>query len=175
MGEVNIYLIFRRTMTPDPISTATSTITSSGLNISVLEHLAIVAGIVAAFAGIVWPMSMVIQKFNSDKDASVKRNQAEITLYEQLKDQLEINRRSLDDALKENRRLWDIIRDLESRLKRLEQIEMDFEGIRRKLDEKDLIISQRDSEIGDLRKQLQIKEERIKDLEVRVAHLESLL
>lgn len=152
-----------------------SSLASSEISANMIEIFVAVGGIVAAIAGIVWPMVQVIRKFNSDKDAAIQRNEAEITLYEQLKEQLETNKRELDEALRENRRLWEIIRDLESRLKKIEEIEMNFDNLRQKIEEKDQIISMRDSEINNLKFQLQIKEEKIRDLEIRVAHLETLL
>jgi predicted RNase H-like nuclease (RuvC/YqgF family) len=157
-------------MTPEPISTISTSI-STGIS----ENFVVISGIVAAVAGIVWPVIHVIRKINSNELAAVKRNEAEITLYQQLKEQLEINKRELDEALRENRRLWDIIRDLEARLKRVEQIESNFEKLRRKLDEKDTIIRERDLEIDSLKEQLRAKEEKIRELEIRVAHLELLL
>lgn len=160
-------------MNPETVDVIT-TIASARIGTGITESLVVIGGIVAAMAGIVWPIIQVIRKFSSDKDVATRRNEAEITLYEQLKEQLEINKKHLDEALHENRRLWEIIRDLESRLKKIEQLETNFDKIRKKLDEKDAIISQRDAEISDLRRQLQTKEDKIRDLEIRVAHLENL-
>lgn len=140
-----------------------------------LSALSVIGGIVMAVLGVIWPMIQVIRKFSADKVAEIKRSEAEITLYEQLKEQLANNKRELDEALRENRHLWEIIKVLEHKIAKIEHIELDFEEFRNKLEEKDKIISQRDSEIDNLRQQLQIKENEIKDLEARVAHLESLL
>ncbi len=162
------------TMNPETVNTVT-TIASTGTGTKITESFIIIGGIVAAAMGIAWPIIQVIRKFSSDKDAAIRRNQAEITLYQQLKEQLEINKKNLDEALRENRRLWEIIKDLQSRLEKIEQIESNFEKIRRKLDHKDMIISQRNAEIAELRNQLQAKDEKIKNLEIRVVHLETLL
>jgi predicted RNase H-like nuclease (RuvC/YqgF family) len=147
---------------------------SYGIGPDPYQSLVIIGGIIAAVAGIVWPVIQIVRKFSSDKDAALRRNEAEITLYEQLRDQLELYKKSLDDTHNENRRLWEIIRDLEGRLKKIEHIEAEIEELQKKLEEKDAALSRKDAEIISLSQQLKAKEEKIKDLEVRVAHLESL-
>jgi predicted RNase H-like nuclease (RuvC/YqgF family) len=144
------------------------------INTPMVEILTAITGIVVAAAGIVWPIIQVLRKFNIEKDSAIERYKAEITLYEQLREQIEVYKRELDEALCENRRLWDIIKNLEGRLKKIEEIEMDLDKLRNKLNEKDEIISRRDHEISELREMLEIKERKIKELEIRVAYLESL-
>jgi predicted RNase H-like nuclease (RuvC/YqgF family) len=144
------------------------------IDASVIEIFTVIAGIVVAATGIVWPIIQVLRKFNIEKDSAIERHKAEITLYEQLREQIEVYKKELDEALYENRRLWDIIKDLESRLKKIEEVEMDLNKLRKKLNEKDEIISRRDHEISELREMLETKEKKIKELEIRVVHLESL-
>jgi predicted RNase H-like nuclease (RuvC/YqgF family) len=161
-------------MNQETVDIATNVV-SVGAKTGAPEFLVVIGGIIAAAAGIAWPIIQVIRKFSSDKIAAVHRNEAEITLYAQLKEQLENNKKHLDEALRENISLWKTIGDLEARLKKLELLEADFEKTREKLNEKDAIIFQRNAEIAELSQQLKIKEYKIKDLETRVAHLESLL
>jgi predicted RNase H-like nuclease (RuvC/YqgF family) len=129
--------------------------------------------IIAAIASVAWPIIQTIRKFSSDKNAALKKNEAEITLYNQLKEQLETYKKSLDEARNENQHLWEIIRDLENRLKKVEHIESEIEILQKKLEEKDVALSRKDSEIFQLSAQLKEKEEKIRDLEKRVAYLES--
>lgn len=142
---------------------------------AVTHPMASIAGVVAAIAAIVWPVIQIIRKFDSDKSAAIRRNDAEITLYEHLKEQIETNKKNLDDALRENRQLWETIRDLGLRLKAVESIEANYERLRKKLDEKDDIIAQKNSEIKSLQKDLAEKDKQIRKLELRVTHLESCM
>lgn len=141
----------------------------------ILTHLGVQPIIIQAFLMIVvvfiigyvflFPVLRSIQKMNSSNSAEISKTDADTLVWSNLKETLEFHIKEVENSREENRRLYDLIKEMQIRLKKLEDIEMDFIKLKKKLNEKDLLISLQYEQLKS--KDMQILEliERIKNLE----------
>ena len=94
-----------------------------------------------------FPMLKSIQKMNSSNNAEISKTDADAMAWSNLKETIEFQAKEVENSREENRRLYDLIKLLENRIKKLEDIELDIIKLKTKLNEKDQLISLQYEEI----------------------------
>ena len=159
----------------DPTSVQTAaTATQLASDGTLSSAIQIAGATIASIIALAFPIMKLVRVYSSDKVASQK-DSSESFLYQHLKEQIEQNKIELESAKEENKRLWNIIHELESRLKRLEQFEESYDRLKRKLDVKDEEIAIRDKKIDFLEAEVQKRDLQICSLTGRMAALEERL
>ena len=121
-----------------------------------------------------FPVLRSIQKMNSNNSAEISKTDADTLVWSNLKETLEFHIKEVENSREENRRLYDLIKEMQIRLKKLEDIEIDFIKLKKKLNEKDQLISFQYEQLKS--KDIQILEliDRIKNLEDLINHRHTL-
>ena len=125
--------------------------------------ITVIASIVAGVIAMAWPIMRLVRMWNVDKTNNSK-DSAESFLYKHLKDQIEEAKKDNALAKEENLRLWKIIREMETRLKKVEDYEASNEKLKHKLDDKDCKLRQKDDMIESLRAELEVSSRMIAQL-----------
>lgn len=120
-------------------------------HLSAIELFIIISAISSLFVATAYPVVKMIQNFTSEKNTDVKRNEAEELLYTHLIEQIVALKEELDNSIKENRKLWDQIRELEKRTSRLEILKSDYDILKKLIREKDAEIKEKTLEISRLK------------------------
>lgn len=134
------------------------------------EIQAIVAVVVAVLAA-AFPLMKLVRMWNADK-AENSKSSAESLLYDRLKDQIDTLQGEITKLLDENHKQRQTIGELEHRIKRLEGYEETVERLKKKLDEKDAYLSQRELKIHELFDVILSKDNEISELRNRIKGLE---
>ena len=134
------------------------------------EIQAIVAVVVAVLAA-AFPLMKLVRMWNTDK-AENSKSSAESLLYDRLKDQIDTLQGEITKLLDENHKQRQTIGELEARIKRLEGYEETVERLKKKLDEKDVNLQQRELKIHELFDVILTKDNEITDLRNRIKALE---
>ena len=142
-----------------PAATQAATNPPTDVNGTIQMIAAVVVGVIA----MAWPIMKLVRLWNSDRSSNSK-DSAESFLYTHLKEQIEENKKDLAKSKEENERLWNMIRDLETRLKRLEDFESANAKLKIKLNEKDDVIRKKDQMIDELRKELKSSNDLVNQL-----------
>lgn len=115
-----------------------------------------------------YPFLKMWRSYGETRAASAQDGAAGV-LYQQLSNQLTEQKRALDEVYM---RYNDLVKEnavLTVRVSKLEECETMIERMKVKLDEKDRIIAERDSEVRGLMKEIIDLKDRIHQLEMRVA------
>lgn len=97
-----------------------------------------------------------------------KETSAQGLLYSQLSELVTNQRKELDEMYSERLKMQEQIFELKSKVDRLEEADKIVDVLKRKLNEKDLIISARDTRISNLLEELLGMKDRIHDLELKL-------
>ena len=97
-----------------------------------------------------------------------KETSAQGLLYSQLSELVTNQRKELDEMYSERLKMQEQIFELKSKVEKLEEADKTVDVLKRKLNEKDLIISARDTRISSLLEELLGMKDRIHDLELKL-------
>ena len=97
-----------------------------------------------------------------------KETSAQGMLYSQLSELVQNQRKELDEMYKQRKQMQDNIYELKSKVEHLEQADRTVEILKKKLDQKDQIIAERDARIAALLEELIRMKDRIHYLEMRL-------
>ena len=126
--------------------------------------LAIVLLILGQF--FIFPLLKSIQKMNSSNTAEISKTDADALVWSNIKETVEFQSKEVENSREENRRLYDLIKLLEDRIKKLEDIEMDFIKLKKRLNEKDQLIAMQYEELKTKDIQILALNDRVKTLEL---------
>lgn len=97
-----------------------------------------------------------------------KETSAQGLLYSQLSELVTTQRKELDEMYSERLKMQEQIFELKNKVDKLEEADKTVDVLKRKLNEKDLIISARDTRISSLLEELLGMKDRIHDLELKL-------
>ena len=132
-----------------------------------VSGLVFVLAIVILLITIARPIMGLVKNYKSDK-AETARAEAETTLFEQLKIQLESNTKAIEELNKEKEKWFRLATELENEVKRLKLFEEMVNSMKGRLDEKDRVIEERDNEIRALNRIILEMKDAIHNLEIRL-------
>jgi cell shape-determining protein MreC len=130
----------------------------------------IIIGVVISIVITASPLFLYLRRIQKTSEVTNSKSDAESLLYEHLKDQLELQKIELERYRDENNRLWEMIRGLEQRLLRVENLELDLTAVREKLREKELHINNQNVIIIELQNTIYEKDMIIESLEISLRH-----
>ncbi len=102
-----------------------------------------------------------------------KETSAQGMLYSQLSELVQNQRKELDEMYKERTEMQNALFDLKGKVERLEESEKLVDILKKKLEQKDQIIAERDSRIASLLEELFKMKDRVHNLELRLKADES--
>jgi len=102
-----------------------------------------------------------------------KETSAQGVLYQQLSEMVQNQRKELDELYKQRRLDQEQIFDLRNKVDHLEEADKTVETLKKKLDQKDQIIAERDNRIASLLEELLKMKDRVHNLELRLKADES--
>jgi predicted RNase H-like nuclease (RuvC/YqgF family) len=120
-----------------------------------------VSGLLIVLILVVIPF--IVKFWNWSKETS-----AQGLLYSQLSELVTNQRKELDEMYSERLKMQEQIFELKSKVDKLEEADKTVDVLKRKLNEKDLIISARDTRISSLLEELLGMKDRIHDLELKL-------
>lgn len=97
-----------------------------------------------------------------------KETSAQGVLYQQLSEMVQNQRKELDELYKQRRADQEQIFDLRKKVEHLEEADKTVEILKKKLDQKDQIIAERDARIAGLLEELLKMKDRVHNLELRL-------
>jgi len=113
----------------------------------------------------IFPLLRSIQKMNSSNTAEISKTDADTLVWSNIKETVKFQSKEVENSREENRRLFEQIKLLENRIKKLEDIEMDFIKLKKKLNEKDQLIILQYEELKSKDIQILALTDRVKTLE----------
>ena len=135
----------------DPVTLAAVTGTSTGGTISIILIVLLVL------------LPMIIKLWNWNKETS-----AQGELYKQLSEMVQKQRKELDELYENRKKDQEQIFELRRRVDNLVGYEQQVEVLKKKLDQKDQIIAERDKKIAELLNELLGMKDRVHSLELRL-------
>lgn len=118
-------------------------------------------GIIIIFLLIIVPF--IVKFWNWSKEAV-----AQGELYKQLSDTVQVQRKELDKLYEERLKDQEQIFRLRIKVEKLEEADRQVEVLKKKLDDKDRIIAERDARIAQLMQELLQMKDRVHNLEMRL-------
>lgn len=120
-----------------------------------------VSSLIALFGLVIIPF--IVKFWNWSKETS-----AQGILYQQLSDMVQTQRKELDKLYEQRKEDQTQIFELKHRVEHLSNCENVVEVLKKKLDQKDQIIAERDSRITKLLEELMQMKDRVHNLEIRI-------
>lgn len=125
-----------------------------------------IGGLVLIITVVIIPF--IVKFWNWSKETS-----AQGVLYQQLSEMVQNQRKELDELYKQRRVDQEQIFDLRNKVDHLEEADKTVETLKKKLDQKDQIIAERDARIAGLLEELLKMKDRVHNLELRLKADES--
>lgn len=117
----------------------------------------------AALVALLILIPLVIRLWNWSKEVG-----AQGALYQQLSEQVREQKQEIDKMYSERLSLQEKVFDLRNKVDHLEACESSVDILKKKLDEKDQIIAERDNRIANLMQELLKMKDRVHNLEMRL-------
>jgi predicted RNase H-like nuclease (RuvC/YqgF family) len=162
-------------MNPAEILSHSKELTEATQHLSTVELFVIISALSSLFVATAYPVVKMIQRFTAENKTDVKRSEAEELLYQHLIEQIGCAKKEVEETAKENRALWDQVKELQIRTSRLEALRADYELLKKLIEEKEIELKKREEEVIQLKKMLTEKENDVKLLETRLEALEKKL
>lgn len=118
------------------------TIIELGVQPDVAKFLISVLIISIAFFPIAFLFQKLFSAFGSKQDLEKEKSESERIIWASMKDSIQFHTTELEKTRAENTTLYELIKKLELRIKKLENVEHNFERLKIKLEEKDRIIAE---------------------------------
>lgn len=139
------------------------TIVDLGVHPEIARFTISVLIISIAFLPIAFLFQKLFKSFGSKQDLEKEKAESEKIIWSSMKESIQFHTSELEKARSENGKLYNLIRQLEERIKKLEDIEHNFERLKIKLEEKDRTIAAQYQTILEQNVQIQLLKATIDD------------